>query len=226
MRLLPSILAIAACISGIAHAQSETATTSSSSPLLQGTYVAPFLSYTKADKDWLSDDGFGGGLALGYRTPVWAIEFAGSYAQYGADAGSKDTKLQTYGLNGLMFPTEDLPSFYTLIGGGYLHASDRVEISTRQISVGSGAIIVFTDTAYEKLSAYYLQGGIGYLFALRTANYEMAIRTELLARYADGDSQKVTDYVAQLGLQLPFGKKAPPPAATPVTVVPVVNEAR
>lgn len=216
MKTMKRICAISPwAASGAAFAQADEL------PLQNGGYVAPMLSYAKADAGWQTDDGYGGGLALGYRAQRWAFEFDAAYARYGADVGGSDTKLLTLGFNGLAFPLPALSALYVIAGGGYLNGEERVDTVTSQSSLGSGMIVVFTDTTSEDFSAYYLQAGFGALFPLRAGRHDLAIRTEALLRHTETRHEGFDDALVRLGLQFPFGKRATAPRPQPVTVVPV-----
>ncbi len=186
------------------------------SPLFKGGYVAPLASYVLADNQLASNNGIGGSLALGYRQEFWALEISGLYASL-SEKGQRDPSVAGASLGALVFPFIGLPQLYAVA------------------AVGGVEVDKFNDT--EAFNLGILELGIGHLFALGGERYEWAIRAE--ARYRiDRREADITDVPGQsvdaarhfddvlisIGLQLPFGKKAPPAAPPPpAEVVPPID---
>jgi len=188
------------------------------SPLYAGPYVSPMFSYSKLGHDWDSKDGLGGELALGYRLPehCFAVEVRGQYSELGSKRS-----IEGGTLDALVFPLANHPvleGLYGVAGGGYLRSSNHPEIN------GSFGMMA-------------LQAGFGYLFGIPVGGYDLGIRAEALGRndergHVDRNNnyngpRTFNDFVFNIGLQLPLGKRkeAPPVPEQPVTVVPPVVEA-
>jgi outer membrane protein OmpA-like peptidoglycan-associated protein len=188
------------------------------SPLYAGPYIAPMFSYSKLGHDWDSKDGLGGELALGYRLPEhgFAVEVRGQYSELGSKRS-----IEGGTLDALVFPFANhtvIEGLYGVAGGGYLRSSNHPEIN------GSFGMMA-------------LQAGVGYLFGVPIGGYDLGIRAEVLGRndergHVDRNNnyngpRTFNDFVFNLGLQLPLGKRkeAPPAPEPPVTVIPPVGEA-
>lgn len=185
----------------------------SASRLHEGSYVAPMASYLWSDDD-LTDDGFGGAFALGYRPGRYAVELSGTYNQLSGD--TSDATLIGASINGLLFPFGANSNFYVLIGAGALEVDDYPG--------GEDA---------DRFSITTAQAGPGYMLPLSIGSYDFALRGEVLYRYGHRDSSPASNVVApddfkhalvNLGLQLPLGRSetpVPEPEPIPVAVVPV-----
>ena len=167
-------------------------------------YFTPMLSYALADDDRLTDDGFGGVIALGSRfSPYLAAEIRGSYLTFDSDEEERglvcgllntcpqvdDTELYGGGI-GL--------NLYPFAGGLYLHV----------------------DAMAGTHGQYH--GGVGYEFGGASG---MSLVAEALYHM----SEDYDDTRFNLGLKFPFGASAepapepdpyvPPPEPEPVRVV-------
>jgi outer membrane protein OmpA-like peptidoglycan-associated protein len=181
-------------------------------PFYSGAYIAPMASYVEPVSKNALDSGFGGILNGGYRQGMFSLEGGLFYTQMGGDG---DPTFQGFSISGLLFPFKQLANLYALIGAG--------GIETEKYADRDGSF-----------SRTFGHGGLGYIFPLQIGNYEFAIRAEALYRYGrrekrlnaaetDLDAPRnFEEVVANLGLQLPLGLKAPPPPPTQATVVPPV----
>lgn len=210
-------------VSTTAAESTETVTEWPSSPLYEGTYIAPMASYIIGSKG--TENGYGGILNLGYRKGWYAIEVSGSYSSLSAKVGGGNVSERGGGINGLLFPYQGLPNLYAILGVGGLEVRDYA------VNVPGGLL---SRPSIDKLhfSTTYASAGLGYIWSFAFGRYEFGLRTEALYRYSwrekrvnpDGDidaPRELGDTLINVGLQLPLALKAPPPPppAEPVKVV-------
>lgn len=183
------------------------------SPMEQGFYVAPMVSYVIPDNERQLDDGLGGTLALGYRfSRSIAVEAAGLFSQLDRDvATGGSTDMAGFNVSLLGFLSESLPGLYAAFGAGH--------IDTEEQGLAGGS--------YDGVT---FEAGLGYILPLRWGDYDFGLRTEARYRHNNGqhdnvnneyDGSGLADVLVNAGLHLPFGKRAapPPPKAAPVAVV-------
>ncbi|WP_277817157.1 OmpA family protein [Solimonas terrae] len=212
---------IAATVASTALAQDDT------SPLYDGTYIAPMASGLFPGDGKLKTS-VGGQLGIGYRRGWYALEMMGDYARVPFKSGGSVEQFGG-GINGLMFPFSSSSStiahnFYGLIGLGLLQNDGFKTPDGRNGALESHNFMM---TTYS--------GGVGDLLPLSLGPYEFAIRAEAVYRYGhradlvnrrSGDISAPNDFndvLVNLGLQLPLGfpEPSPAPVAAPVAVVPV-----
>lgn len=188
----------------------------------RGGYVAPMASFISPGDDRL-DSGFGGTIGFGYRWQHYALELAGY--QLGMDgAGGGSVDLAGGAVNGLWFPFESLPNLYGIASLGGASMSDYPLARLQTNNPNNSA----------SFSQLRLGGGLGYLMPLSMGRYEFGLRGEALyvhgyrheqvSEFEDIDAPRnFDDLLFNLGLQFPFGFKAPAaPAPEPVKVVETV----
>jgi outer membrane protein OmpA-like peptidoglycan-associated protein len=210
-------LACGALFSGAVLAQDAAAPAAaeeSPSPLQHGPYIAPMASYIFTD-DKAFDDGYGGTLAAGYRKGWWAVEASGLYGDYQGAHGEKSTDAIGGTINGLLFPFSGASNFFALLGAGGLDIDRH-------------------PAAHKEYSLTTFEGGLGYIFALSSGNYDWGIRADARYRYGHRESRvepegdidvdhDFADVLVNLGLQLPLGLRQPPPPPAAPAVVPVAD---
>ena len=193
----------------------------SESPLYQGGYIAPMVTYLIPDADRLKD-GLGGTIGFGYRNQRWALEIVGYQIGLDSDGFSSSPELVGGAFNGLLFPFASLPNLYGIasIGGA--------QLSKYPIPANG----VLNPQREEHFPLVRVGAGVGHLFPISFGKYDMAIRAEALyvAGFRDEEAdpaaefdapKEFNDVVLNLGLQLPLGLRAdpPPPPVEPVVVV-------
>lgn len=163
-------------------------------------YIAPTLSHTFADSDRRSDDGWGGGLALGKPiNPDWNLELALTGSSLDRDAGGH-YKLWGLGVDGLYFFDRDAGfAPYAVVGLGAL----RTDISGRD------------DTGLMA------NAGLG---VMKQLSENVALRADARYRWDDNSTDAFNkngfgDWLINVGLNIALGKKAQPaPAPQPAPV--------
>lgn len=160
-------------------------------------YIAPSLSHTFADSDRRSDDGWGGGLALGKPiNPDWNLELALTGSSLDRDAGGH-YKLWGLGVDGLYFFDRDAGfAPYAVVGLGAL----RTDVSGRD------------DTGLMA------NAGLG---VMKQLSENVALRADARYRWDDNSTDAFNkssfgDWLINVGLNIALGKKAQPaPAPQP-----------
>jgi OOP family OmpA-OmpF porin len=172
-------------------------------------YIAPALSYIKADQDRDADNALGFRLGIGKTlNELWDIEANLAVDSLDFKNGSGKYKQKGLGLDALYFFSRDTHfSPYAVIGAGILN--------TKTVGQSANAMI---------------NAGLG--FQANLADNGLALRAD--ARYrADFDDYSVSsqrrfgDWIFNLGLVIPLGSKAKPapvvaPIAAPVLAAPAV----
>lgn len=218
-----------ALLSGAAQAQEEDVSVDHAlNTIGRPFYISPMASYTKTDSDRHTDDGFGPTLAIGARIyDFLALEASASYLKVDnqGDFVSQETKLESYGVNALMFPLRStLNNLYLLLGAHYSQNHDQ------QRTAADGAAVLDDSTGW------ILNEGIGYLQPLSVFGFPFALRLEALYRHDqhsrdDTGSGKLTygDMVFSAGIAFSLSPKRPAPPPEPVSevaeVVPVAAPA-
>lgn len=184
------------------------------SPLVHGPYVAPMFTYVTPHRERLLDDGLGGTLNFGYRFDE-ALAFEGGASYVALDAKGDGDKASMYGgtLGALLF-VPGVRNLYIGAGVGYLETNHQ----------GAAGI---------RYRGWTADAGLGYLLPLSFGDYDFAIRAEGRFRLNNGqdgpdgsaaNNSGLHDGVFSVGVQLPLGKRTPPPPAeTTVAVVPVAR---
>jgi len=182
------ILGVAICVAPL------TATSGDGANYDDRWYFAPGLSYIIADDDRKADDNFGFKLSGG--KPVhknWNIEVSGLYDDL--DTGNSEYKQRGLLIDGLFFMNrqQKLP-VYGVIGAGAMRTKLAGDSSTNPLAnVGLG---------------------LSYEFS----KIDMKLRSDIRYRLDNDDSSVASedrfgDWVLNLGLMIPLGKKAEPLAA-------------
>lgn len=187
-------------------------------------YVAPMLSLTVPDGARETKLGTGGTFAIGTRlTDHLAIEAVAQYSKMNDDADfttGAETELTGYGGNLLWFPFgESWANVFAILGAQSTEAKEHPGVA-----VGTPVLLDYDSTSYD--------AGIGALSQINLFGAPAAIRFELRYRLddhgepgiGDGEEEKFSDGIINLGLMVPLFYQEPappPPPPTPVTVVPV-----
>ena len=157
-------------------------------------YIAPSLSYTFADSDRRSDDGWGGGLALGKPiNPDWNLELALTGSSLDRDAGGH-YKLWGLGVDGLYFFDRDAGfAPYAVVGLGALR----------------------TDIAGRDDTGLMANAGLG---VMKQLSENVALRADARYRWDDNSTDAFNkngfgDWLINVGLNIALGKKAQPAPA-------------
>jgi OOP family OmpA-OmpF porin len=161
-------------------------------------YLAPMASYTRADDDRTTDDGFGGVLSLG-RKMTWGLNLELTVFYQRMDAAGGAAELSGFGLAGVFFPSTTHTRLYGILA---VHQADTTAHPTTPASAGAG----YDGTVFDS--------GIGYLLPLEgLTGVEMALRVE--ARYrmdshhepsaGVGGKDEFYEGVLNVGLLIPFG---------------------
>ena len=174
-------------------------------------YVSPMFSYTLADKDRGTKNGYGGVMSIGKRvTDGLNLELSAQYSQLDSKAGGSKAKISGIGVTAMVFPLSTLPNAYGLLNVSYGTAEDH-----------PGPVPNYHTTIFDS--------GIGYLFPitprilLRTeARYRMDSHGREQAGIHTGDKSAFYDGVFNVGLLFPLG--VAPSAAAPAAEVASVVE--
>jgi OmpA-OmpF porin, OOP family len=181
-------------------------------PVLPDTpfYLSAMGSYTLADSDRGTDDGYGGMFGIGRRiSDEVALELNGLYSSYGNAGGDSRAQLLGAGIDALVFPLVHFPNIYGVAGVKYGHASHM----PGTVPGYDGGIV---DT------------GIGFLFPLTSrillrgdARFRMDWHGgDKAAGTSPEQDRAFTETVFNAGLLIPFGgEKAAEAPAEPVQVV-------
>lgn len=183
------------------------------SPLLEGSYLSPMASGRIALDKSDFKQGYGANVLFGYRDTNYALELGPQYSAMKVKGGG-DAELIGFTFNGLLFPMmTSLPGFYGSVG------------------VGGVAVSKYTDEDVGEFPIAQLSGGVGYIFAFQTGNYEFGVRAEARYEYGHREERKNAERddvdaplnfgtaVVNVGLVLPLAKKMPPPPPPPAAAV-------
>jgi len=195
-------------------------------------YVTPMGSFTLADKVRGTDDGFGGGIAVGKRlTKGLELELLGNFTEYDtkqADFGTPQPKsMRSYGVgagaNLYLFPSAE-----SVIHGLFLH----VDVMRGQARNQPGPVRDYSSTLFDP--------GLGWDFPLNITlggliAPGMTLRTEALYRLdsnnrdiigtndtGDRDQKSFQEAQFNIGLRIPLGGRVQPAAAAPPEPPPAV----
>ena len=184
-------------------------------PLDDRFYISPFGSYIFADKDRKTDNGWGGGLAIGKPINEWLnLEFRGNYQYLDNDGGPGAVHITQLGPNALFFFRRE--GFQPYLVGGIGQIRDHFDSYNEYADPNS--------TQHQRWS-FAAQGGLGFLVPI--SDY-LLVRAEGLYRWDKNrgdirDEDSFGDWVINAGLQIPIGEKPraavtpPPPLAAPAT---------
>ncbi len=195
-------------------------------------YIAPMGTYTLADKVRGTDNGFGGELAIGKRfTKGLELELLGGFTEYTTKQGDFSTpqpgsmRVWSFGAGANIYL---LPSSESILKGLFLH----VDVMRGQAENQPGP-----DSAY---STTLFNPGLGWDFPLNITlggliGPGMTIRTEALYHFdahnqaaigtnttGDPDQKSFQEAQFNIGLHIPFGGAAKPPAEAPPEPGPAV----
>jgi OmpA-OmpF porin, OOP family len=164
-------------------------------------YVSPMFSYTKADKDRMTDDGIGGTLSVGKKmTSGLNLELTGFMSELDPEAGGGDAaELTGIGLGAMIFPSVTWPRVYGILA---VHQAQTDNHPTTPASTGFN----YNGTVFDT--------GLGYVFGLQgLTGIDMALRAE--ARYrmdshhrrvaGAGGKDEFYEPVFNLGVLIPLG---------------------
>jgi OOP family OmpA-OmpF porin len=155
-----------------------------------GTYIDP-------DSDFMLEDGVDGGqISFGRAfSDHWNLELEVDYLDVDGENNGPGAEFFGGALNALY--VWNRPGFFSpyLIGG-------------------VGALQYKPEMSSSKSTRTQLQGGAGFLLDLGTER--LALRTEVLGRWADFDPDSTTDLLVNFGLQWSFGKGRQAPVAAVV----------
>lgn len=198
--------------------------------IAQRLYIAPMAAHTWEDKNRDTDDGWGGGLAIGkVVTNDIAFELNGFYTEF---KGGSSTKLYGGGVTGLIFPTRS--GFFLSLGGKYGEGKKHPGV-TRTMTDANGAlppgpVTTRTPSGPKDYNTILVDTGLGYLIGpFSWLNYG-SIRAEALYRHdlheeadlGDGRHDAFGDAVFNLGALIPIGAPPAPPPPPPEPVVDIV----
>ncbi len=180
-------------------------------PLDDRFYIAPYGSYIFSDKDRKTDNGWGGGLAIGKPINEYLnLEFRGTYQYLDNDGGPGAVHITQLGPNALFFFRRE--GFQPYLTAGIGQIRDHFDNYNEYADPYS--------TQHHRWS-FAAQGGVGFLVPI-TDN--VLARAEGLYRWDAnrGDirnEDSFGDWVINAGLQIPIGEKpraaAPPPPLPP-----------
>lgn len=162
-------------------------------------YVNGMATYLNADRDFdLKENFFGGQVSVGRAfSKHWNLELEADYLDAEGDFANGDAEFLGAALNALyVFNRDKFISPYLIAGVGALGYDPEVGSSSTRTQV---------------------QGGAGFLLDLFTER--LALRAEILGRWADFSPDSTTDRLVNVGLQWSFGqarRAAPIVAAAPV----------
>lgn len=169
-------------------------------------YISEMLSYTFADSDRQSDDGWGG--YFGYGRPFsqyWGWELGGFYNRLPSDGNAEPAYFTDYGLNfDTMFFYSRKPSFspYFAIGVGGIHSERK-------------ANPVFPNRVSD--TDLFSHVGVGFTTLFRDW---IGLRADLRYRFIDMDDSFNTGGLMEpqirVGVQLPLGQRAQPVPEEPI----------
>ena len=181
-------------------------------------YVTPSLSWVFADPGRQTDDGQAFALAIGRRFgESFTLEGFAQYSRFDHEEGSDTAELIGLGVNSLFFPTKKVPA-YLLLGAGYgdvsSHPGGEESYGTLLLNVGGGYWWKPFDLLFKGVS-------------LRTeAVYRLdAHNDSRTGADVDNGRKDFGDLLLTVGLNIPVGDVAEPPAAPPEAPVEVVAAA-
>lgn len=182
-------------------------------------YVAPMVSYTKADGDRDTDDGVGFVISVGKRfTSGLNLELTGQMTEL--DGDDDTAELSGLGVAAMLFPSQSLPNLYAVVG---LY---RGQVNNHPTTT-AGTELDYQTTLFEPGLGWLhpLGDWLGYEVALRAeARYRMDAHGETLL--GEGGKKHFYEGVANLGLQIPLGKLPVQEAPAEIAVVePQVTDA-
>ncbi|MFO1432263.1 MAG: OmpA family protein [Candidatus Competibacteraceae bacterium] len=183
-------------------------------PLDDRFYIAPYGSFIFADKDRKTDNGWGGGLAIGKPLNEYLnLELRGDYQYLDNDNGPGADHITQLGANALFFFRREGFQPYLTAGIG--------EIRDHFSSYNENANPYSNQHHQWSFAA---NGGVGFLVPI--SDY-LLVRAEGLYRWDKNrgdirDEDGFGDWIINAGLQIPIGEKpraavAPPPPPPPAT---------
>ncbi|HVT36255.1 MAG TPA: OmpA family protein [Nevskiaceae bacterium] len=211
-------LLLALAVNMPAFAQDEGSSDSGAAPAspIDGKpwYVSPMFSYLLADKDRGTDDGYGGTITVGKRlTYGLNLELSGTYLQAKGknqpgviDNGT--AKLSDVAVTALIFPMTTHPNFFGILSVGMSGAKNH-----------PGTIAEYRGTEFD--------AGLGYLFPITKKillRAEARYRLDQSNRHDAGvqvppkNNSEFYEGLFNVGLLIPLGSVAAPPAAPPPEV--------
>lgn len=173
----------------------------------RGWYVAPGLTYTRADAARGAGNGPGAVLTLGNRGEVAAMELSGLYTRLGDGATLAGGEI---GVRVGPFGSSWWSRFVGLVGFGLLQEKNVP-------ALGKDGTSIFGDA------------GFGYVYPLPLFGWASTLRADLRYRYDyeqpphdAGTPESFGDWILGVGLQIPLWHtvRVPPPADARVAVVP------
>jgi OOP family OmpA-OmpF porin len=210
LQLSAAVLALAAPI--FVYAQSDYVETPSSGGMTSASlfdnrwYVAPFASYTFAEEDRGTDDGWGAGASFGKPVNKWLnLELRTMYSHLARDQGQGSFNTWDIGVDALVFFKRGgfQPFLLAGIGTTYDDFSCNSVIKANGLCSREGSDWSFMSNA-----------GAGFIVPL---SERVALRMDGRYRYETNqggfnDADNFGDWVVTAGIQIPLG-----PLARPVT---------
>ena len=207
-----SAAALAVATPMVVYAQSDyvetpSSGTMSSTPLFDNRwYVAPFASYTFAEDDRGTDDGWGGGVSFGKPLNKWLnLELRTMYSHLARDQGQGSFNTWDIGVDALVFFSRGgfQPFLLAGIGTTYDDFSCNSVIKANGLCSREGSDWSFMSNA-----------GAGFVVPLSD---RIALRMDGRYRYETNQggfnaAENFGDWVVSAGIQIPLG-----PLARPVT---------
>lgn len=193
-------------------------------------YVVPSANYTFADNDRQSDDGWGGGVALGKPiNPNWNMELALSGNSLGYKTGSGDYDLKGLGVDAVyLFNREADLTPYGVLGAGLLRTDIPGSDGTGLMAnAGLGIMKRLNDTIALRADARYRWDGNAANAFNRSSFGDVIVSVGLnialgeKARPAPRPEPAVAQVAAEpAAAPMPMPAPMPQPAVQPAAVVP------
>lgn len=172
-------------------------------------YVAPFVSYTIADENRGTDDGWGGGLSVGKPLNRWLnLEMRGMYSELiRNDDGQGDFDVLDLGIDALLFFRREGFQPFLLLGGGATYD----DFSCRNIVRYNGLC-----TAEGNQWSMMGNAGAGFLVPIgERALFRMDARWRYETNTGDFNAaDNFGDWIISAGVQIPLGTLARPVTRT------------
>ena len=165
-------------------------------------YLNGMATYIDPDSDFNLEDGVDGGqISIGRAfSKHWNLELEVDYLAVEGENNGLDAEFIGGALNAL-------------------YVWNRPGVFSPYLIAGVGALEYNPEKGTSNSTRTQLQGGAGFLLDLGTER--LALRTEVLGRWADFSPDSTTDLLVNFGLQWSFGKGRQAPYVAPVAA-PVV----
>lgn len=185
-------------------------------------YISPMGSHVWEDSKRQTDDGWGGGVAIGKQfSPFFMAEISAFMQEHHVGNGADALEMMSVGVSGLIFPFTGPVSrnIYAIIGAHYGDAKKHPAPTLLDPS---------DDKDYDTILG---SAGLGFLYGPFDILHQGSIRIETVYRMdfhdkpelGGADADDFGDVITNLGVLIPIGAQAtppPPPEPEPVEVVP------